>query len=414
MKKEGLEEKVASFLFANKRNEKLIDKLTERMATHGYQAGDIAQLIYKSDTQNNINTIETILVSKYLTDAGFTQGEINPYEYFTEHEINTALQYFKDEKSDMKLPLTLENVLQVGYGEYITTVPIGFLYKMYESGLIVYNFETQRDAKLKKSPSGSVVKVANVNKKSVEEIAALITKGTYIPDALTLNVLVGTGKDGEELTYTTKKNELTIHEGSSIDILDGFHRLNAIRKAYEINPDLDIMFPLQIKNYDARKARQFVGQTNTVNVMPKQYVQQLKMDTHEDFVVTELMARSELKDRVSQRGTLSTKTGRHVTSLKKLTDAISAVFNIGSKREAMRLISKLTAYFDELIGLYIDENIAYEDSIFSIDNSMLEIMKHAKEFVDSDENEIHFEVENIQLSEGDERNLVTIERKLRG
>lgn len=413
MKKEGLEERVSSFLFANKRNEKMIDKLTEKMAIHGYQKGEIGKLIYSGDIENNLSIIETILIAKYLTDTGFTHGEINPEEYFTEHEINTALQYFKDTNSSMKLPLTLENVLQVGYGEYITSVPISFLYKMYESGLIVYNFETQRDAKLKKSPSGSVVKVANINKKSVEEITNLIIKGSYIPDALTLNLLVGTGKDGEELTYVTKKNELTIHEGSSIDILDGFHRLNAIREAYKLNPDLDIMFPLQIKNYDARKARQFVGQTNTVNVMPKQYVQQLKMDTHEDFVVTELMARSELKDRVSQRGTLSTKTGRHVTSLKKLTDAISSVFNISSKREAMRLISKLTVYFDELIGLYIDENIEYEDSIFSINNSMLEIMKHAKEFVDSDENEIHFETENILFSKGEERNLVTVERKLR-
>ncbi len=413
MKKEELEKQLSSFLYSNKRNEKMIDKLAKKMSIHGYKKGEIGRLIHGSETQNNLSTIETILISKYLSDTGFTQGEINPLNYFTEQEINSALQYFKDSNSSMILPLTLENVLQVGYGEYITTVPISFLYKMYESGLIVYNFETQRDAKLKKSPAGSVVKVANVNKKSVEEIAALLVKGTYIPDALTLNLLVGTGKEGEELTYVTKKNELTIHEGSSIDILDGFHRLNAIREAYKLNPDLDIMFPLQIKNYDARKARQFVGQTNTVNVMPKQYVQQLKMDTHEDFVVTELMARSELKDRVSQRGTLSTKTGRHVTSLKKLTDSISSVFNISSKREAMRLISKLTVYFDELIGLYIDEDIAYEDSIFSIDNSMLEIMKHAKEFVDSNENEIYFEKENILFSKGDERNLVTVERKLR-
>ncbi len=173
------------------------------------------------------------------------------------------------------------------------------------------------------------------------------------------------------------------------------------------------MFPLQIKNYDARKARQFVGQTNTVNVMPKQYVQQLKMDTHEDFIVTELMARSELKDRVSQRGNLSIKTARQVTSIRHLTDAISAVFDVNTKREARNLVNKLTVYFDELIGLYIEEDIPYEDSIFSINNSMLEIMKHAKEFVDSGEDEIEFNTNNILLSEGEERDLGTIERKLR-
>ncbi len=414
MKKEGLEKEVASFLFTNKRNEKMINKLSEKMASHGYSKGEIIEFVYDNGNQKKLGSIDSILIAKYLVDAGFTKGEINPTEYYTTQEINTALQHFEDKETGIKLPLTLDNVLQVGYGEYLTTIHISLLFKLYESGLIVYNFETQRDAKLKKSNNGSVIKVANVNKKSVEEITDLIVKGTYIPDALTLNLLAGTGNDGEELTYSPKKNELTIHEGASIDILDGFHRLNAIREAYKLNPDLDIVFPLQVKNYDARKARQFVGQTNTVNVMPKQYVQQLKMDTHEDFVVTELMARSELKDRVSQRGTLSTKTGRHVTSLKKLTDAIAAVFNINSKREAMRLISKLTVYFDELIGLYIDENIEYEDSIFSIEDSMLEIMKHAKEFVESDEDNIQFDTENILLSEGEEKNLGTIERKLRG
>ncbi|WP_214771536.1 DNA sulfur modification protein DndB [Exiguobacterium sp. s133] len=413
MRKEGLEEKVSSYLFSHKRDEEMINKLSKRMSSHGYSKGEIIEITYDNGNHKKLSSVESILIAKYLTDDGFTKGELNPTEYYTDQEINVALQHFEDKETKMKLPLALENVLQVGYGEYVTTIHIRTLYKMYESGLIVYNFDTQRDAKLKKMNNGSIVRVANVNKKSVEEITNLLIKGTYIPDTLTLNLLVGTGKDGEELTYNTKKNELIVHEGVSIDILDGFHRLNAIREAYKLNPDLDIVFPLQVKNYDARKARQFVGQTNTVNVMPKQYVQQLKMDTHEDFVVTELMARSELKDRVSQRGSMSIKTGRQVTSIKKLTDAIAKVFNIQSKREAMRLISKLTVYFDELVGLYIESDIPYENSIFSIENAMLEIMKHAKEFVDSDEETIQLDIKNILLDPEEERTLGTIERKLR-
>lgn len=414
MKKEEFASEVSSFLFANKRNNKMIDVLAKKMESHGYQRGNIISIVYGNNDSKKLSTVEAILISKYLTDNGFTAGEINPTEVYTTNEINAALQYYEDSESKMKLPLTLENVLQVGYDEYITTIHIRDLFKMHQSGLIVYNFNTQRDAKYKKGQDGTVIQIANVNKKSVNEISNLLVKGSYIPDALTLNLLSGTGADGEEMTFNTRKNELTIHEGVSIDILDGYHRLSAIQKALSVNPDLDIVFPLQIKNYDARKARQFVGQTNTVNVMPKQYVQQLKMDTHEDFIVTELMARSELKDRVSQRGNLSVKTARQVTSLKQLTDAISEVFDIQTKREARNLVNKLTVYFDELIGLYIEEDIPYEDSIFSINNSMLEIMKHAKEFVESNENHIEFETNNILLTEGEERSLGTIERKLRG
>lgn len=413
MVKEELSSKLSSFLFSNKRNNKMIDYLSNKMGSHGYLPGDIMRIVYDNNESKHLSTVETILISKYLTDGGFTKGEINPTEVFMDQEINVALQYFNDKEEKIKLPLTLDNVLQVGYDEFITTIHIRELHKMNQSGLVTYNFNTQRDAKYKKGSDGSLVKAANVNKKSVNDIAELLLKGNYIADAITLNLLSGTGNDGEEFTFNIKKNEIVIHEGVSIDILDGFHRLNAIEKALTMNPELDVVFPLQIKNYDARKARQFVGQTNTVNVMPKQYVQQLKMDTHEDFIVTELMARSELKDRVSQRGNLSVKTARQITSIKNLTDAISSVFDINTKREARSLLNKLTVYFDELVGLYIEEDIPYEDSIFSINNSMLEIMKHAKEFVDSGEDEIEFDINNILLSEDEERSLGTIERKLR-
>lgn len=414
MVKDQLASNLSTFLYSNKRNTKFMEYLSKKMESHGYNYGDVSRIVANYNDIKNLSTVEVILISKYLTDGGFTNGEINPTEAFTDQEINVALQYFNDKEDKLRLPLTLHNVLQLGYDEFITTIHIKELHKMHQSGLVTYNFNTQRDAKYKKASDGSLVKAANVNKKSVNEITELLLKGNYIADAITLNLLSGTGYDGEEFTFNTKKNEILIHEGVSIDILDGFHRLSAIEKALTMNPDLDIVFPLQIKNYDARKARQFVGQTNTVNVMPKQYVQQLKMDTHEDFIVTELMARSELKDRVSQRGNLSVKTARQVTSIKQLTDAISEVYDVQTKREARHLVDKLTVYFDELIGVYIEEDIPYEDSIFSINNSMLAIIKHSKEFVDSENNMIEFDTKNILLTEGEERSLGTIERKLRG
>ncbi len=190
----------------------MIDYLSKKMESHGFLHGDVVGIVFDNGERKKLSTIETILISKYLTDGGFTKGEINPTEVYTDQEIKSALQYFNDKEEKMKLPLALDNVLQVGYDEFITTIHIRDLHKMNQSGLIVYNFNTQRDAKYKKGNDGGLIQVPNVSKKSVNEISDLLLKGSYITDAITLNLLSGTGKDGEEMTFNTKKNELIIHE----------------------------------------------------------------------------------------------------------------------------------------------------------------------------------------------------------
>ena len=47
-------------------------------------------------------------------------------------------------------------------------------------------------------------------------------------------------------------------------------------RAVEINPEIDMLFYVSIKNYNIRKAQSYVAQINTVNKIDRVHLQALK------------------------------------------------------------------------------------------------------------------------------------------
>ncbi len=274
---------------------------------------------------------------------------IDPSNFFTEKEIKNAERYEEIIEEKMTYPLVFDDVIFVNSDEFITILTAEQLVNMYESKLIEYNFETQRNPKYIQKKN-TIIMAPNINLTSVRQIAEKLNDGTLISTTLTLNLL----SDGsEEFHYDERKKQLVIEAGE-LDILDGFHRLQGTISALRNNPDIQFNWVISIRNYGVRKAQSFFVQANTINRVDKGRTRSLKQDRYSDVTVKELMLDSDLKGRVSLSSRPSIK-ARELVSYTTLTDAIDQLFKLGSKKDAMDLAQYLIRFFDYLVGSYPEE-----------------------------------------------------------
>jgi DNA-sulfur modification-associated len=332
-----------------KSDSKFTEELKSELAKYNILAGDVQKIINQFTPIGELDDTLLFLITKSIHSLT-TENRFNPETYFNEREIQVASRHREDLDERVKLPITIENVVYLNDQEFITALPIKTLVEWDNSQLIEYNPETQRNPK-ERMKRGKIVTLANVNKQSVKEIVEHILNKTYRSDTIILNLLAD-GRD--KLTYDEKHARLTIESGE-IDILDGFHRLNAFSQVInQLNPDEDLKIQVSIKNFTTKEAQAYVAQINTVNKMPNTYIQKLRADRYSDIVAKELQKESELKNRVSPTHLLNHAVG-HLVSYKLLTEEIDEQFKINSKIEALNLANYLIVFFDYLIGSFPEE-----------------------------------------------------------
>lgn len=345
-----IDEKLEISLNNLKTNNIVMKKLkNDLMKNHKVFPGKIQQIINKDIEVKDLDLSLVCLLTKKIYELT-EDGTMNPNNYFTEKEIRIAQRYEDDyvEEQQLNYPLRFENVIQLSSEDYILSLSVQDIVKLFNNGLIEYNFETQRDPRYARRKD-KIVKVPKLNRKSVREIREHLLNQTYLTDTITLNLLA----DGnDDMVYDAKTKSLIINDGE-INILDGFHRLKAIIEAYEKDPELEFTFQVAFKNYSLRKAQAYVAQVNTQNKIDKAHLQSLKAERYADFIVKELMRESDLKNKVVAKSMITTRTGG-LTTYNTLADAIDDVFEINNKKEAMDVVSYLIKFFDYLIGSYPD------------------------------------------------------------
>lgn len=203
----------------------------------------------------------------------FKNDMINPNNIFSIEEINEFGLPSGISSNVQKLyPVYFNSVLQISDQDYLTIIDIKQLVRLYEQNLLVYNFSTQRNHKVKKSRSHGEIWIPRINRKSVNDIKTLLVQNLFLSDTITFNVV---NDNNANLQYISDQQRLIIKSGE-INILDGFHRLSAAMKAYYEYPGIDLKWQLSIKHYDVITARRYIAQINTMNKVPKKYLAQLK------------------------------------------------------------------------------------------------------------------------------------------
>lgn len=346
-----------------KEKEQIVDKIKQLLLQQGFLVRKITRYLnfYEKEI-GNMDQKEFYWLLKSVYQAT-SDSDLSPENYYSKTEIKTLEAYDQlySEEDTLELPLTIDNVIQIDDENYVTKMHVQFIQKLMRSNLLRYNYETQREAKFIKMGE-NIQRVANVNKKSTEEIAKLALEGTLSSTPLTFNALVGTADEGDELEYDGKNSRLIINKGTFIDVLDGFHRITGIIRALEVNSELDFVFPVLIRNYNTSTAQRHIGEINTVNVMSKQHRDALRSTRKSDIVVKALQRESELKGRISQTRDVHFINNELVT-YNLLAETIDELFTLETKADAMELSEYLVEFFDYLIGKYKEQFITNVDKI---------------------------------------------------
>lgn len=349
--RDQLELLIADAITEIKVDRKKVLKVNNLLSESGVSLGTF-DAISKGDKL--ISTLESSLLC-VLSEALYgTTGiiELNPEQWFTTKEISYAKKQLMNntETNRILLPIALENVRMVGIDNYITAIKMSDLVQWFHSQLIIYDFDTQRSAKFKSGKDG-VVPVPDINLKSVEDIADNMLNGTYLEDMITLNIY---SDEIEAVEYNPKTRLLTINEQAVISILDGFHRLQGGVRACATNPELEQMMILSIRSYDTDTAKKYFGQINTINVVKKERLKELKSQKLSDLVVRDLQQKTDLKGKIASATKISELAGQ-LTTFDILSYAIENVYNPTNRLEVIEISETLSRFFNYLAGSFVDE-----------------------------------------------------------
>ena len=230
----------------------------------------------------SLKKIELIGVVEALYNTGYTK--FNPSNYFSDIEINKYNNYIGEKEKEVDI-IEFDNVTikPSGDGFFIPYVPISYIHDLVEDRLISYNFETQRNAKIKKIGEG-FIKQINVNKRSVEEIKDLYLNNNAFVTTITLN-LTGSEEDGG-INYDKENRKLYIKLGSdmTLDCIDGWHRLSGITKAIEEaklkEVSLEGYINISIETFTVEDARNFIYLNEKKNNIDKDFTKTLNNDDY--------------------------------------------------------------------------------------------------------------------------------------
>ena len=192
-------------------------------------------------------------------------------DLFKETEIK---KYKNDKVMNIKkscYPLVLNDVIQVNNDQWLCVIDMKTIFEMGDNQIIHYNPETQRQSRVVHTSAGTYNKIA-VNKKSVTEITNLMKKGLFISNTITLNI---NADIVENNFYYDAENKSLILSSGFMDIIDGFHRYQAMLNAYKAKEDISFKTCALIVNFSVDKAKRYIIQEDKKNKINKAYIKTL-------------------------------------------------------------------------------------------------------------------------------------------
>lgn len=190
--------------------------------------------------------------------------------YFTEIEIeNYSVMKWRNE-AESNFPLTIK-CLPVSDRQWIGTVEARDIVK-WRNSFLRYNKNIQRRLRTVVR-GGKTYEEITLKEGSVKRIKELLLQRKFVPNTITLNM-----GDDCEYYYDDAQTSLVITSADHLDLTDGYHRLVALSKVLEENPDYDLTMELRITAFSESLANHFIWQEEQRNVMPKNVIQSYNLD----------------------------------------------------------------------------------------------------------------------------------------
>lgn len=349
--REAIEKKVNILLSEYNAKRVTRDKVVKYFVAKGFFPGEIQDIFSKRRPIEMVSDLELCLITIALSQV---DDSIIPSKFFNKNEIHIAEQFSKTNETESKFPIVLEKVLQVDEDRWFTFLDLQTIGKLYSSGAIIYNPETQRNLKIKEFEN-NIVKEININKIAVQEIKQLMLENKFIFNTLTFNLQ----QDGEEeFEYDSKKSKFIITKGN-IAVLDGWHRSLSMLYALQENPELNGCFEVRITYFDTDKAKAFIVQEDKKNKINAHYIKSLDTNKLSNLIVKKLNENSNSY----LRGKITTdkiyiKKGKTLIMFDVLSDAIEFTFkpmqNADIIQQGKFILNGLNYILEEHEG-YLDE-----------------------------------------------------------
>jgi molybdopterin converting factor small subunit len=330
----------------NKDQQREIEEIL--VTRNNFPRGLFSELLVDSSKIEQLPPLEikTILLVAYE----ITKDErIQPLNFYTDKEIKQGLKFKYQLEEEVSFPYTIENVLRSSKTDFVTVMSYKELVDWLRAGLITYNYDCQRLPIEKSNKKGKVSIKPKTVLRSVRAIVDKMKKEEFATDTIILNILAN-GKD--RINY--ENGDLTIYEGTEVDIIDGWHRLKAMEAVIEENPDFEGYMNVNIKNYTLKRAQEALGQFNTVNPFDKVLSRHYSEKGHERNIAKRLQENSALKGKITIRVRVDKKLGQ-LTNMDVLSKSINQIFNIENDLEEEKVYEHLKKFFGILINSYPKE-----------------------------------------------------------
>jgi len=274
-------------------------------------------------------------------------------DYFTELECQQWM-YYREEKEEKDIfPIIAENVQRISDKLWQAVMSVQQLEDINKMNIILYNFSTQRDPVV--TAYGERI---NIDKNKINEIKERMLNNEQYPDPIILNIL----NDGEsKVTYNEKNNTLVIHEGSKINIVDGFHRKTASSLVLEINPNIQFNWQVTFTFLSEKDAHDYMRQKDKQKPIKREWIEQKDYSRSENLVIDVI-----IDDRLSELAKVMKdddqyiKLNRALTKKSIISEAIKECYTEDLKTSInIRKIGKwIVEFTDYLMGTYAEEFIA--------------------------------------------------------
>ena len=323
-------------------------RINNRMVEkHNFEMGEVYALFRNVSLLNGLEEDKFICLLNGCYEETKIK-EINPTRFFDKEEIEAALSYQED-RNEIELPYTFQGVLKGGENSFITILSYKQIYELHNAKLLTYNFDSQRIAKKRPLKNGEVLIEPKVYHKSVSQIYELMKKKKYHPSTIIFNILA----DGEsEIVY--EDGNLTVLEGSQINLIDGYHRVLAISKLLSEQPNFEGYMNVDIKHLDIIDAQELLATTNTTNPFDKTQRMRYANATFGSAIVKELEKLPEFENKISPKGSVSKVFGEY-TTFSVMTESIDTIFDIQNSKEKYEISRFLKSFYSYFLSYYENE-----------------------------------------------------------
>jgi hypothetical protein len=278
--------------------------------------------------------------------------EINPESFFTESEIKTSKQYSGKMylEEEMKFPIIFDEAMELNRDSWTVKMDVKTIAGLLRARKLHWNPEAQREATLKEV-NGTIIEQATVYMENVLEMKQLLKDNDLEQTQLIFNASLGTGGDKDEVIFDKETRRLQIND-CKIDVIDGYHRCLSSSLALEERPNIDFEFEVKILNVTTDRAARYLSQTSKGQKISEVKRRSMSKETPSDIIMSDLMQKSVLKDRISKKEGLR---GNELVTYNTLVNSIEKNFELNRKLDQVEVSDYLQEFFNILVEYYEPE-----------------------------------------------------------